>query len=150
MGRPRDIVAGRMRIEYVKGRGVLRLTADGGEGRAVEVPLGSLVEQLQIDRRHLAPQPRVLLFAGRHDRPRRGAGELVGWFESEADGRAAFQEVRGTTSDEEGWAELVALDGGGRRTVLAWFGPRHVPAVADRGHHPAGRRSRGHLRLLAR
>ena len=52
---------------------------------------------------------RTLLFAGFHDSPRGGAADLMGWFESEADGRAAFHELRATRSDDEGWAELVAL-----------------------------------------
>ena len=134
-----------MRIEYVKGRRALRLTADEGDGR-VEVPLASLIERLEIDRRDLAPQPRLLLFAGLHDRPRGGAGDLVGWFESETEARRAFRELRETRSDDEGWAELVALDGGGRANVLAWFG--RLRAVGQRGHHPAGRASPGHLRLV--
>lgn len=150
--------SGRMRIEYVKGRRALRLTAGDGHG-PVEVPLASLIEGLEIDRRDLAAQPRLLLFAGRHDRPRGGAGDLIGWFESADDARTAFREVRESRTDEEGWAELVALDGGGRPTMLAWFGrtrvdgrskPRWLRAVPARGHHPAGRGSRHHLRLLVR
>ena len=148
----------RVRIEYVKGRRALRLIADDGQG-PVEVPLASLIERLEIDRSDFAPPPRLLLFAGRHDRPRGGAGDLIGWFESAADARAAFQEMRRSRTDEEGWAELVALDGGGRPSVLAWFGrhpggatsaPRRLRLVAARGHHPAGRAARTHLRLLVR
>ena len=150
--------SGRMRIEYIQGRRALRLTAEDGHG-PVEVPLASLIERLEIDRRDLAAQPRLLLFAGRHDRPRGGAGDLIGWFESADDARAAFREVRRSRTDEEGWAELVALDRGGRPAVLAWFGrtsvdrrpkARRLWAVPARGHHPAGRGSRQHLRLLVR
>lgn len=138
-----------MRIEYLKGRRALRLTAGDGDG-PVEVPLSVLVEGLEIDRRDLVAQPRLLLFAGLHDDPRGGAGDLAGWFESEDQARAAFRELRAAMSDGEGWAELVALDGGARPSVRAWFGPRgaqpRLRVVAGRRHHPAG----GHLRLLAR
>jgi hypothetical protein len=89
----------------------------------------------------LVAQPRLLLFAGLHGSPRGGAGDLVGWFESEDDARAAFRELRVTRSDEDGWAELVALGRGGRPTMVAWFGRR-------RSHHPAGRSSRRHLRVV--
>ena len=93
-------------------------------------------------------EPRVLLFAGLHDQPRGGAGDLVGWFESEDEGRAAFLELRTTRSDEDGWAELVALGSGRRPRMLAWFGRRPTDRrPADRRHHPSGR---GHLRLVVR
>ena len=139
-----------MRIEYLKGRRALRLTAGDADG-PVEVPLSLLVEGLEIDRRDLGARPRLLLFAGRHDDPRGGAGDLAGWFESEDEALDAFREMRAAMSDGEGWAELVALDGGARPSVRAWFGrrgaERRLRVVAGRGHHPAGR---GHLRLLAR
>ncbi len=153
MGRTRDITVDGMRIEYLKGRRALRLTADGGKG-PVEVTLASLVDGLDIDRPELAPRPGLLLFAGLYARPRGGAGDFVGWYQSEADGRAAFRELRATRSDEEGWAELVALDRGGRPRAVAWFGrrdgERHLRAVGERSHHPAQRGARGHLRLLLR
>ena len=95
----------------------------------------------------LGDPPAVLLFAGLHDDPRGGAADLAGWFETEAAGRAAFQELRASRSDDEGWAELVTLDGGRRPTLLAWFG--RSPSVAGRGSHPAGRAARRrHLRLV--
>ena len=141
MGQIRHITADGMRIEYRRSRRALRLTAGGAE--PVEVPLSLLVERLQIDRRDFVPQPRLLLFAGRHDEPQGGAGDLAGWFESEDEALAAFRELRATTSDRDGWAELVALDGRPRPSVRAWFGRRGV----GRRHHPAGR---GHLRLVAR
>ena len=86
-------------------------------------------------------EPRVLLFAGVHDEPRGGAADLVGWFESEDEGRAAFLDLRATRSDDEGWGELVALGAGRRPRMLAWFGRR----PSDRRHHPAGR---ARLRLV--
>lgn len=152
-----------MRIEYVKGRRVLRLTpSDGGAPPlgSVEVPFASLVERLEIDPGELAPRPRLLLFAGLHDRPRGGVGDLIGWFESEGDGRAAFRRLREERSDDEGWGELVALGGNGRRTVLAWFGsrgprrefalkPRSLRLVVNR-RHPSAHAARSHLRLPAR
>ncbi len=110
-----------MRIGYVKGRRALRFTAGDGKG-PVEVPLASLVEALEIDRRHVTPPPQLLLFAGLHDEPRGGAGDLCGWFECEDEARAAFRELRSAMSDGEGWAELVALEGGARPSVRAWFG----------------------------
>ncbi|MDQ3896935.1 MAG: hypothetical protein M3326_06765 [Actinomycetota bacterium] len=77
----------------------------------------------------------------------------MGWFDSEADARSAFQELRAARSDDDGWAELVALGGGSRPTVVAWFGrPRAEPRlrrVPERAYHPAGR-DRSHLRLLHR
>ena len=91
----------------------------------------------------LAAPTRLLLFAGLHGLSRGGGGDLVGWFESEDDARAAFRELRTTRSDEDGWAELVALAAGGRTVTLAWFGGR-------RSHHPAGRAARRHLRLVVR
>ena len=94
----------------------------------------------------------LLLFSGLHDEPRGGAGDLVAWFDCDDEALAAFRELRLTRSDEEGWAELVALDGGRHPSVRAWFGrsrtERHLRVVAGRGHHPAARRH--HLRLLAR
>jgi hypothetical protein len=161
MGKPRTIVAagpsGHLRIEYIEGRRVLRVTAGDGEG-PVEVPLVRLVDGLGIDRRDFAPPPQLLLFAGRHDLPRGGAGDLVGCFECEADGRAAFRDIRATRSDEEGWAQLVALHGGRRPTVVAWFGrakekdggrrQQRLSLVAENGRHAAGRASRRHLRTV--
>ncbi len=162
MSTPRNIVAtgasGRMRIEYLKGRRALRLTMEEGGG-PVEVPLASLVDRLDVERRDLAPRPRLLLFTGRHDHPGGGAGDLAGWYESEIEARAAFRGVRESTSDDEGWAQLVALDGGARTNVVAWFGrpgadagPRQqrLRVVGERQHHPAGRGARGQLRLLLR
>lgn len=148
MGRTRDITAGGIRIEYVKGRRALRLTASNGDG-PVEMPLAVLVERLDIDRRHLVPQPRLLLFAGRHNELRRGAGDLAGWFECEDEAMAAFREIRAGRSDGDGWAELVTLERGPRPAVRAWFGlpgaETRLRVVAGRRHHPAGW-SR-HLRL---
>jgi hypothetical protein len=152
MGRTTEFTAGTMRIEYVKARRALRVTAGEGAGEPVEVPLAALVERLEIDRRDLGAQPRLLLFAGMHDQPRYGSGDLAGWFDGEEEARAAFREARAVTADGEGWAELVALEGGTRPAVRAWFGraeeKRHLRIVAGRGHHPAG--AGRHLRLLAR
>jgi hypothetical protein len=140
-----------MRIEYVKARRALRLTAGNADG-PVEVPLALLVERLDIDRRELASQPRLLLFAGLHDEPRGGARDLAGWFESEEEALAAFRKLRAERSDGEGWAELVTLDGGPRPALRAWFGRpgrgSRLRVVAGRRHHPAG--AGRHLRLLAR
>ena len=161
MGKPRNIVAagpsGRVRIEYIESRRTLRVDAADGGG-PVEVPLTRLIDGLGIDRRDLAGASRHLLFAGSHDAPGRGADDLVGSFDSMADGRAAFREMRGTRSDDEGWAQLVTLNGGGRPTVVAWFGrPKEDDAgrrqqrlrlVAENGHHPSARASRRHLRAV--
>ena len=113
-----------------------------GRVGATMAPMGTHLHIEDTGRRRV--EPRVLLFAGLHDQPRGGSADLVGWFDSEAEGRAAFLELRATTSDDEGWAELVVLGGGRRPRMLAWFGRR--PSSA-RSHHPTGR---GHLRLLVR
>ena len=161
MGKPKNIVAagpsGDLRIEYIEGRRVLRFSAGDGGG-PVEVPLAHLIDGLGIDRRDVAPPPRMLLFAGRHDVPRGGAGDLIGCFECEADGRAAFRDVRATRSDEEGWAQLVAIHGGRRPSVVAWFGrpkekdggrrQQRLSLVAENGRHAASRASRRHLRTV--
>jgi hypothetical protein len=161
MGKPKNIVAagpsGHLRIEYVEGRRVLRINAGDGGG-PVEVPLSRLIDGLGIDRQVFAPPARLLLFAGRHDVPRGGAGDLVGCFECEADGRAAFRDVRATRSDDEGWAQLVALHGGRRPTIVAWFGrpkekdggrrQQRLSLVAENGRHAASRASRRHLRTV--
>ena len=148
---------GHLRIEYIEGRRVLRVTAADSDG-PVEVPLARLIDGLGIDRRDVAPAPRLLLFAGRHGLPLGGADDLVGCFECEADGRAAFRDVRATRSDDEGWAQLVALHGGRRPTVVAWFGrpaerdggrrQQRLSLVAENGRHAAGRASRRHLRTV--
>jgi hypothetical protein len=110
-----------------------------------ELPVAALIEPLAVDGHDDTPRPRMLLFAGLHDHPRGRAGNLVGWYASEDDGRAAFRELRATRSDDEGWAELVALDAGGGGRLVAWFGwPRR-----GRRNHPAGR-DRRHLRLVVR
>jgi hypothetical protein len=161
MGKPRNIVAtgpaGRVRIEYIEGRRALRISAGEGDG-PVEVPLARLIDGLGIDRRDFAPPPHLLLFAGRHDLSRGGFGDLVGCYECEADGRAAFRDVRATRSDQEDWAQLVALHGGRRPTVVAWFGrpkekdggrrQQRLSLVAENGRHAAGRASRRHLRTV--
>ncbi|MDQ3643538.1 MAG: hypothetical protein M3450_19225 [Actinomycetota bacterium] len=162
--KPKDILVTsasmQMRIEYLKGRRVLRLTARGGDAPplgSVEVPFAALVEQLEIDAGELARPPRLLLFAGLHERPRGGIGDLIGCFESEGDGRAAFRRLREERSDDEGWAELVALEDNGRRALVAWFGrsdrgtetelkPRPLRLVVNR-RHPAMHAARSHLRL---
>lgn len=163
MGKPRNIVAagpsGRVRIEYIEARHTLRLNADDGTG-PVEMPLARLIDGLRIDPRDFVSAPRLLLFAGRYDAPGHGADDLVGAFDSMADGRAAFREMRGTRSDDEGWAQLVTLGGGGRGTVVAWFGQpreddagrrqRRLRLVAENGHHPSARASRRHLRTVRR
>jgi hypothetical protein len=161
MAKPKNIVAagpsGDLRIEYIEGRRVLRVIAGEGQG-PVEIPLTRLIDGLGIDRRDIAPPPRLLLFAGRHDQPQGGAGDLVGCFECEAEGRAAFRDVRATRSDDEGWAQLVALHGGRPPTVVAWFGrpkekdggrrQQRLSLVAENGRHAASRSSRRHLRTV--
>lgn len=95
----------------------------------------------------LTGRPRLLLFAGLHASPKGGAGDLVGWFESEAEARAAFLELRASRGDDEGWAELVALTDAGPPVPVAWFGR----PSADPRRRPAGRGvRRRHLRLLVR
>ena len=161
MGKPKNIVAagpsGNLHIQYIEGRRVLRITAGDGGG-PVEVPLTRLIDGLGIGRHVVAPPPRLLLFAGRHDVPKGGAGDLVGCFECEAEGRAAFRDVRASRSDDEGWAQLVALHGGRRPTIVAWFGrpkekdggrrQQRLSLVAENGRHAAGRASRRHLRTV--
>jgi len=88
----------------------------------------------------------LLLFSGLHGESRGGAADLAGWYESETAGPAAFRELRGEVSDDEGWAELVVLDGRHRTRLLAWFGrsPSTHPAAFGRSVR------RRHLRLVSR
>ena len=161
MGKPRNIVAagpsGNVRIEYIEARRTLRVSAGDGTG-PVEVPLARLVDGLGIDTLDFAPPARLLLFAGRYGVPSGGADDLVGCYECEAEGRAAFRDVRAGRSDDEGWAQLVALHRRRRPTVVAWFGrpaensggrrQQRLSLVAENGRHAAGRASRRHLRTV--
>ncbi len=112
-------------IEYVRARGVLRLTGNAGSRVGwgpIEVTFVDLVGRLRVDLSVLVPEQPFLLFAG--DRTLGGSKDFVGAFSSEVAARSQFLELRkGTTS----WAEVVTLSQGKLRQVC-WFGsPDEAP-----------------------
>ena len=112
-----------LRVEFIKCRRALRFSgiADGARCGPVEVSVPPLLEQLDVERGLRVPA-RYLLFGGRNGKPRGGVGDLIGVFESESAARDAFVELRRRHSDDEGWGELVSLDGRGVLIPLGWFG----------------------------
>lgn len=67
--------------------------------------------------------PRLyLLFAGHHDQDRRGSGDLIATWASKHDARQALRQVRMQIPNRDGWAELTAVDAGGKVKRLSWFG----------------------------
>jgi hypothetical protein len=128
----------RVGVEFVKSRRVLRLFGwcDHHEGRVTpaEVPLRSFLEQVGVPDEALGLSPRFLLFAGSHRRPRGGYRDLVAGFDAEDRAREVFRRLRLTRQPDLDWAELVALEPGGRLKPLCWFGVR-AAAVEP---HPGG------------
>ena len=76
-----------------------------------------------------------LLFAGSH-RTGGGLQDLAGVFETEPDARAAFTRLRLRTEGEVDWAELAAVEAGGRVKVLCWFGHLRPEPLAGRPPAP--------------
>jgi hypothetical protein len=114
-------------MEYVRSRQVLRFATSGRAG-TVEVPPTTLLRELGIDVVELAPTRQFLLFGGRGPATAGGLGDLIAVFRSEAEARDDFRRVR-LDSTAHGWAELVALDAGGRLRQICWYGQKNaVPA----------------------
>jgi hypothetical protein len=164
MGRPARITTGtgpsRISWEYVRGRGVLRLTA-AAPLVGVEVPFAELVQRLQVDTGQLLPARQFLLFAGRRNGPFAALGNLIGVFADERTARRAFERVRLEEDPTVGWAQLLSLDPRGRVRAIGWFGagphlstsqrirrPDHSEAVTARGGEASPHRRRRYPRLL--
>ena len=169
MPRPNAILSGDeiagVRIEYVKSRGVLRLS--GWHARdavvdPVEIPVQALLQRLGIEPADLAFPRQWLLFGGRDEHPRGGAADLLATFHDEVEARRAFQHLRQGAGGPTAWAELVVLDQSGRTRPSCWFGHRTAPdhdrpgapaaagaaagaekAVVGIAVPPAGRRPKG-------
>jgi hypothetical protein len=65
---------------------------------------------------------RYLLFAGTHQPPNGGLGDLVDTFDSEDAARRAFREIRLRTSSATDWAQLAVVDRVHGVKPLCWFG----------------------------
>ena len=111
-----------MRVEHVKGRGMVRLvrwTAGRVEDDGVGLEVSDFCARLGLTTDVLGPSAHYLLVAGA-ERP--GAGHVVSLFDSERDARAAFMTVRRSDPGAEAWAELTELTVGGDMRRLCWFG----------------------------
>jgi len=130
MTKPRGIVTGpggAVAIEYLRTSRVLRFHApSGGTAGAVEMPLAEFVAGLGLEAADLMSPRQYLLFGGAGG----GAGgvrDLVGAFNAEATAKDAFRSLRLSPDLRGGWAELVALQPGGRMKLVCWFG--RAPSV---------------------
>src|SRR5947209_10524866 len=101
MTRPATIVLGDdgsgIRLTYVRSRRVLCLRGwqrPGVESPSIEIPLAELAQRLGIEEAGMAGRPRYLVFGGLHSRPKGGAGDLVGAFDSEDRARQRFDDLR--------------------------------------------------------
>ena len=114
---------GDLSVQYVRRRRILRVvhTGDSRSG-TVEVPLPAFLEALGIEPADLAPTRQFLLFAGRHQRPAGGLGDLSATFADEAEVREAFRRLRLSADYRDGWAQVVEVASGGRARALCWFG----------------------------
>jgi hypothetical protein len=139
-------------VAYDRKRHTVRLRAGGPDATAAEIPVGELLERLDVDRARLVPSRRYLLFAGL-DGTEGGLSDLAGVFGDEREARAAFTAARVHTQPRLDWAELASVDAAGNIEVLCWFGhdrpgPRRwFPLEPAAGPAPdgAGRRSRRRL-----
>src|SRR5687768_11691700 len=69
-----------------------------------------------------------ILFAGSHQTPQGGLGDLVGAFASEAAAREAFRHLRLSETSARTWAQLAVVDGDHGIRALSWFGIGATPA----------------------
>lgn len=114
-------------IEYLKRRRVVRLFAwseEAGDIEPIEVPIGSLCEQLGIDLGDLRPPSQYLLFGGSGRRSPGSRLDLVRGYACEMEARAAFRQIRVDDPSPGVWAELVALDAAGKVKPVCWYGSR--------------------------
>lgn len=151
MSTPASIVLsdgiGGIRVQYVRTRRILRLTAWSGSGvevTAVELPLSHLLRELRVEPEDVKAPRRYLLFAGLHAVPTQGADHLVAAYDDEVPARRAFDDLRAARAQGSGWAELTVLDANGRLQRLGWFGKepavrpkRLAPSTRDGSNRPA-------------
>ncbi len=132
MSKPRAIVSQTgstsVRIEYVKGRRLLRLTGWRGHGPElgpVEVELPTMVERLDIDPADVGADAWYLLFAGRDGERRGGIADLVGAYRCPNESKTKFLELQRARVASGGWAELVMLQPNGQLKAVCWFGEKN-------------------------
>ena len=78
-----------------------------------------------------------LLFAGSLQGPRGGLADLVQTFNSAADARNAFREIRLKDGSPATWAQLAVVDGATGMQPLCWFGIGATPnRSSTRALHP--------------
>lgn len=121
-----------VRVEYPKGRRVLRLTGSDDDAGAVEVPLDEFLADLGIDIDQLAPPPRYLLFAAVGNGPDVSPRHVVATYVDEPDARDAFWALRMGFFHPQDWAEVAAVQPSGGLRRLCWFGTPWGPGGLDR------------------
>lgn len=108
-------------IQYLHGRGVLRLTS-GREGETRELSLTQFCEELGIGREALRPTT-YYLFACRKGAPSGGYRDLVATFDCPVDARREF--VAWRRNPDCTWAEVISVSDG-KIAALCWFGVDRV------------------------
>jgi hypothetical protein len=150
MARPRTLALdrhGRVGVEYVRSRRVLRMVGDGTD--RVEISVPAFLEGLGIETGDLGGPTTYLLFASSDPQPQGGMADVAGVFGVDAEAREAFRAIRLSPSYRHGWAELVAVGPGPRAHRLCWFGhPWARPTSA--GPRPGATRLRSWPRLRRR
>lgn len=136
MTKPRSIAWGdgatAARVEYVKSRGVVRLTTGAGSGHR-ELTLPSFCDELGI-RPEAVTAPTYLLFAGKGASPAGGCRDLVATYLCPNEARRDFTDRRHDASFR--WAELICLVAG-RTSVVCWFGVDRADQVPGRRATPS-------------
>ena len=127
MGRAKRLAAGTgetgLAVEYIRTRNVVRLLGwlRNEPLEPVEIPVDQLCDRLGMDPQALGAPQRFMLFAGTQ-RPAGGLRDLVGTFEAPEAAWEAFRQLREAHPSLQGWAQLAAMDPGGKVHQLAWFG----------------------------
>lgn len=116
-----ELVQGATRIifEYVRARGVLRLTGNPNtvmQWGPMEMSFAELVRLLQIDVTPLVPEQPFMVFGGALGLG--GSKDFIGAFSTEREAREHFVALR---QGPALWAEVVTLSKGKLRQVC-WFG----------------------------
>lgn len=151
MTKPRSIACGdgetAARVEYLKSRGVLRLTNGASSGNR-ELTVRAFCEELGIDA-ELGTGATYLLFAGTNLPPAGGCRDLVATYLCPDEARREFAAWR--RDSQCVWAELIRL-AAGRTATVCWFGVERADrapygrpslnASQRRGWRPAHRRRR--------
>ena len=121
MTKPRSIACGdgetAGRVEYLKGRGVLRLSSGASSGDR-ELTVRAFCDELGIDTPPVTV-PSYLLFAGTHLPPAGGCRDLVATYQCPEEARREFAAWR--RDPQCVWAELIRL-AAGRPATVCWFG----------------------------